>query len=108
VIAAFAVSVLSFAALGVFLGAVLPTARAAQGLGMILFFVMLILGGAGPPREVMTDAMGYVGDATPLWHAILLLQDPWLGLGWNNFEFIVVAGIMVAAALMSAVFFRWE
>ena len=35
--AAFVVSVLSFAALGVLLGAVLPTARAAQGVGLLLF-----------------------------------------------------------------------
>jgi ABC-2 type transport system permease protein len=54
---AFLLSIICFTALGVLLGAICPTTRAVQGLGLILFFVMLILTGAGPPREVMTDAM---------------------------------------------------
>ena len=52
-IPAFLLGLVSFTALGFFLGAVLPSTRAAQGLGLILFFVMMILGGAGPPPEVL-------------------------------------------------------
>lgn len=108
VIAAFILSVLSFSALGVFLGAILPTTRAAQGLGLILFFVMMILSGAGPPREVMTEVMHWIADSTPLRYVILILQDPWLGFGWNTPASLVVAGIMLVAILLSARFFRWE
>jgi ABC-2 type transport system permease protein len=108
VLAAFILSVLSFSALGVFLGAILPTTRAAQGLGLILFFVMMILSGAGPPREVMTEAMHWIADATPLRYVILILQDPWLGFGWNTPASLVVAGIMLVAVLLSARFFRWD
>lgn len=105
---AFILSTLSFAALGFLLGAVLPNVRAAQGIGLILFFVMLILAGAGPPREVMTKAMQVVGDIAPLRYVILSLQDPWLGLGWNQNASIIVGGVMVGSALLSARFFRWE
>ena len=49
-IPAFLLGLVSFTAFGFFLGAVLPSTRAAQGLGLILFFVMMILGGAGPTR----------------------------------------------------------
>ena len=108
VVVAFVLSVLSFAAVGVFLGAILPTTRAAQGLGLILFFVMMILSGAGPPREVMTEAMHWIADATPLRYVILTLQDPWLGFGWNVHASLVVGGFLVAATLLSARFFRWE
>ena len=108
VLAAFVLSVLSFSALGVLLGAILPTTRAAQGLGLILFFVMMILSGAGPPREVMTEAMHWISDATPLRYVILMLQDPWLGFGWNVQASLVVLGIMAMAVLLSARFFRWE
>ena len=107
-VAAFMLSVLCFSAVGVFLGAVLPTTRAAQGLGLILFFVMLILAGAGPPPEVFTTVMRWIGDATPLRWVILLLQDPWLGFGWSVKASLVVCGITAAAALLSARFFRWE
>ena len=108
VVVAFVLSVLSFAAVGVFLGAILPTTRAAQGLGLILFFVMMILSGAGPPREVMTEAMHWIADATPLRYVILTIQDPWLGFGWNVHASLVVGGFLVAATLLSARFFRWE
>lgn len=106
--AAFVVSLLSFSALGVLLGAVLPTARAAQGVGLLLFFVMMFVSGAGPPREVMSQTLQRIGEATPLNHVITLLQDPWLGFGWNNTEFLIVAGVTVVAALLSVRFFRWD
>jgi len=62
VIAGFALVALVFSALGVLLGAVLPSSRAAQALGVMLWFLMLMVGGAGPPPEVLTGAMGVVGD----------------------------------------------
>jgi len=108
VMGAFLLGTLSFAALGVLLGALLPTARTAQGAGLVLFFVMMLISGAGPPRELLGTAMQRVGDALPLTHVITLLQDPWLGLGWNVNEMLIVTGILVASALLSLRFFRWE
>lgn len=108
VLAAFIASVISFSAVGILLGAVLPTARAAQGLGLILFMVMMMLSGAAAPPEVLTDPMRYIGDATPLKHVILLIQDAWLGTPWNWVTFSIVAGIAVVASLLSLRFFRWE
>ena len=108
VIGAFVASVISFVAVGILLGSVLPTTRAAQGLGLILIIVMMMLGGAGPPREVMTTVMRGVGDATPLRYVIVLLQDPWLGFGWNWTGFLIVMGFMAVASLLSLRLFRWE
>jgi ABC-2 type transport system permease protein len=107
-ILAFLLGLASFTAFGFFLGAVLPSTRAAQGLGLILFFVMMILGGAGPPPEVLTGAMDIVGQITPLRHVIIILQDPYLGFGWNQNASLVVAGIAVVATALAARFFRWE
>jgi ABC-2 type transport system permease protein len=76
--------------------------------GLLLFFVMMILGGAGPPPEVLTGAMRAVADITPMRYVILLLQDPYLGFGWRTSASLIVAGITVVAALLSARFFRWE
>ena len=97
VFVAFLVSALSFASLGILLGVVIPSSRAAQGVGLALFFVLLILGGAGPPRELMTRTMQIVGDFTPLQHSASLLQDAWLGLGWNWNEFGIMAAILVVS-----------
>jgi len=106
--AAFVLGTLSFVSLGVLLGALLPTARAAQGAGLILFFVMMFISGAGPPREVLSDTMHTLGDALPLTYVITLLQDPWLGFGWDVTGSLVVAGILIVSALLSVRFFRWE
>jgi ABC-2 type transport system permease protein len=108
VLPAFILATLCFASLGVMLGSILPNARAAQGVGVLLWFVMDILGGAGPPPEVLNDAMTWVARFLPLTHTIRLIQDPWLGFGWNGVETFIVLGITVGAALISLRFFRWE
>jgi ABC-2 type transport system permease protein len=106
VILAFLISALSFTSLGLLLGAVLPTSRAAQGVGLVLFFVMLILGGAGPPPEAMTHLMRVVGDFTPMQHAVTLLQNAWLGLGWNWMEFGIMAGILIVSLTTATLVLR--
>ncbi len=107
VLAAFTLSALMFASLGVLLGAVLPNARAAQSLGVLLWFVMLMLGGAGPPPEVLTGVMDTVGQMTPLRHAVRAMHDGWLsldaGLSWR-----IAALILVATTAVSLRFFKWE
>ncbi len=107
-IPAFVLGTVCFASFGFFLGAVLPSTRSAQGVGLLLFFIMMILGGAGPPPEVLKGAMGVVGQLTPMRFVILMLQDPYLGFGWRTSSSLVVVGITVVAALLSARFFRWE
>lgn len=102
VLAAFLLCASSFAAVGVFLGSILPTARAAQGVGLLLFFVMFILGGAGPPREVMTDPMQLIGDGLLLTHVVEVLQDPWLAWGWNLVSLAVVIGVGAICGTVAA------
>lgn len=98
---------LGFAAFGIFLGAVLPTARSAQAVGMLVWFVMLFLGGAGPPPEVLTDAMQRLADFTPLWHAVQMMQDTWLGLD-AGLSWVIFGVIATASAALGLRFFRWE
>ena len=107
VLAGFAMAALTFAAIGVLLGAVLPSARAAQALGVLLWFVLLILGGAGPPHEVLTGAMSTIGDLTVLRQAIDVMQDGWLGLD-PGYSWLVIAAITLIASLLAIRFFRWE
>ena len=107
VLAGFAMAALTFAAIGVLLGAVLPSARAAQALGVLLWFVLLILGGAGPPPEVLTGAMSTIGDLTVLRQAIDVMQDGWLGLD-PGYSWLVIAAITLVASLLAIRFFRWE
>jgi ABC-2 type transport system permease protein len=106
VILNFVLAALAFAMIGSLLGLVVPTARAAQGIGIMLWFVMLILGGSGPPPEVLPDAMNAVGALTPLRHAAFLIQDAWLGFGWNAYESAVVGGFFVVSLALTAIVLR--
>jgi ABC-2 type transport system permease protein len=108
VVAIWLLVTLVFAALGILLGAVLPNARAAQAVGSILFFVMLMLCGAGPPPEVLSGVLRAAADALPLTHAIRLLQDPWLGFAWEWPPLAALAGFLVGSVALALRFFRWE
>lgn len=96
VVPGFLLVAVAFGLLGGVLGLLLPTARAAQGLGVLLFFVFMMLGGAGPPREVLPTAMGRISDAIPVTYAGRLLREPWVGRASDLPAAAVVAGLLVA------------
>jgi ABC-2 type transport system permease protein len=102
VLAAFLIVTVAFTALGALLGFLLPTARAAQGLGVLLFFVFLLLGGAGPPREVLPGTLGAIADVLPITLAGHLLRDPWLGRGWDLTATWGMTGVLVACVGLTA------
>jgi len=89
---------LAFISIGVALGMVLPTARAAQGLGLTMFFPMFLLAGGGPPPESLTDTMRTLADFLPLTHVIRSSQEPWLGLGDGTNHLVIVVAMLIASA----------
>ena len=100
VASAFLLTALSFAGLGALLGFLLPTARAAQGLGVLLFFVFMMLGGAGPPKEILPTALSRIADGIPVTHAGELIRGPWMGTGWDvQAMFVVLAMLVVSLGL---------
>lgn len=101
VFAAFTLVSVTFTAIGVLLGSVLPNARSAQVAGMILFFVMMMICGAGPPPEVISGPMRVVAGALPLTYGIRVIQDPWLGFGWSATALLASAGFGLAAGALA-------
>ena len=88
-------------ALGLGLGTLLPSVRAAQLAGMILFFLSLLLSGAGPPPEMMTAALNRVADFLPMTHVIRLIQGPWLNFGWDyTAMWVVLAMTAISVGLV--------
>jgi ABC-2 type transport system permease protein len=98
----FVVGALSFITLGLLIGSLAPTARAAQAIGLVLFFPMWLLSGAGPPRGVMTDTMRQLSDVLPLTRVVAAIQEPWLGTGSNTSELVLLSAVFAAAVAMSA------
>ena len=105
--AGFVLCTAAFAAIGTLLGAVMPSPRAAQGAGLMLFFVMLFLSGASVPMEVMSGTMKRIGDFLPLTYGVDLLQGAWSGGTWDWTAAIVLAAIAVVAGALSLRLYRW-
>jgi ABC-2 type transport system permease protein len=88
-----------FISIGIALGLALPSARSAQGLGMLLFFPFFLLGGAGPPPDAMGDPMSSIADVVPLTHVVRSIQEPWLDLGSPTGHVAVLAVLAVLATV---------
>ncbi|MGI9033177.1 MAG: ABC transporter permease [Acidimicrobiales bacterium] len=99
VVAGVLLGALSFTSLGLLLGAVVPNARAAQGIGLLAFFPSFLLGGGGPPPKAMSSAMRQVAKALPLTHVTASIRQPWLGLGGAGWDLAIVAGVLLVCVL---------
>jgi ABC-2 type transport system permease protein len=90
-------------ALGVVVGLAVPSARAAQAVGLLAFFPLYLLGGGGPPRGVMTGPMQAVASALP--SPILAVTDPWLGAQRFSGQLVALGvwgvGALAAAAVLA-------
>lgn len=102
VVTALLLTAVSFAGLGALLGFLLPTARAAQGLGVLLFFVFLMLGGAGPPKEVLPPALSRIADGIPVTHAGDLVRGPWMGEGWDGQALLFMLAMLAVSMGLTA------
>jgi ABC-2 type transport system permease protein len=101
VILAFVLGSLAFVSIGVLLGAVLPSARAAQAVGLILFFPSFLLGAGGPPPHVMGSALRNIAGYLPLTRVTDAVRDPWLGLGTATASLVAVAILAAAASVLA-------
>jgi len=105
---AFVVGVFAFSALGVLLAGLLPTARAAQSAGLLLWFTMMFVSGTAGPLELLPHWMLDLGKSLPLYHLVLALQGPWVSTGTNAQQLLIMVGIGMAATLAALRVFRWE
>jgi ABC-2 type transport system permease protein len=89
----------TFTSIGLLLGALMPSARAAQGIGLLLFFPSFLLGGGGPPPSVMGDGLRRVADLLPLTHVTDSIREPWLGAGTGAGHLAIVLAFLAASVL---------
>jgi ABC-2 type transport system permease protein len=89
----------AFISIGIALGMALPSARSAQGLGLLLFFPFFLLGGAGPPPDAMGHPMSSIANVVPLTHVVRSIQEPWLDLGSPSGHLVVLGVLAVLATV---------
>jgi ABC-2 type transport system permease protein len=93
---------IAFISLGVLLGTLLPSARAAQAVGLMLFFPSFLLGAGGPPPHVMGAALRHVGEALPLTWVTSSIRQPWLGIGTPTADLVAVIALAAVATTLAA------
>lgn len=110
IMAAFILGSLSFFGIGFILAGIMPTARTAQIIAMVLLYPMLILSGAAWPRELMPATIQKVSAFVPLTYVVNLLRGLWIGQSWgdNLLNFSVLTIMLLLGILVSAKTFRWE
>jgi ABC-2 type transport system permease protein len=109
-LAGFILSSLSFFGIGFILAGIMPTARTAQVVAMVLLYPMLIFSGAAWPREMMPAAIQKVSAFIPLTYVVNLLSGLWSGEPWG--KHLLDVGVLVVMLLLGIIVsvktFRWE
>jgi ABC-2 type transport system permease protein len=110
VLAAFVLCALAFYSVGYLIASLAPTARLAQVVGMVVFFPMMFLSGAGLPLQLLPEGLRRVSDFLPLTYVVRLLQGLWFGDAWSRLwlPVLVLVGILLVGTVASARLFRWE
>ena len=110
VLAGFVLCSLSFFSLGFILAGIMPSARTAQIVGMVLLYPMLFLSGAGFPQELLPDAIRKIANFLPLTYVVNLLRGLWIGEAWSAhlLDIGVLVGMLIVGVIISAKTFRWE
>ncbi|GHD25753.1 ABC transporter permease [Nocardiopsis kunsanensis] len=100
----------SLVASGMLVAAVVPSARAANGVATLLYLVVMLVGGLFLPRFLLPEVLVRMGEFTP--PGVQLLMDAWWGrvdsTNPHAVQLAVMAGITVLAAAAAARLFRWE
>lgn len=91
----------AFVSIGVLLGTLLPSARAAQAVGLLLYVPSLLLGVGGPPTFIMPPGLRTVVEHLPLALVNRAIRDPWLGLGPGTEPLLLVTGLAVVALVLA-------
>lgn len=101
VVAGVVVGSIAFVSLGVLLGTLLPSARAAQAVGLLLFFPSFLLGVGGPPPAVMSDVLQDISEKLPLAVTTNAIREPWLGISDGTGDLVTIAVIAVVATVLA-------
>jgi len=93
--------------LGAIVAALAPTAAAANGWGMALYFVSLFFAGVWLPLPIMPQVVQDIAVLTPLGAATQAMTAAWFGLPFPGTETLVLAAWALVATPLAVRLFRW-
>jgi ABC-2 type transport system permease protein len=101
-------ALLALMCVGLFIAAVVPSAKAAQATGALLFYPLMFFAGLWLPIANMPAWLQHVSHATPLGAAVQALTDSAAGHWPTALQLGTLAAYAVAFGLAAAKTFRWE
>jgi ABC-2 type transport system permease protein len=109
-LAAVVLGCLAMFSLGYVIASLAPGARMAQVVGMVIFYPMLFLSGAGMPIEILPESVRKISAFLPLTYAVNLLRGMWFGEAWSVHlkDVAVLALMIIVVGGVATRVFRWE
>jgi ABC-2 type transport system permease protein len=110
VLAAAALGLIAFLALGYTLAAIYPSAAAATGIGNGLMILLMLTSGAFVPLAVLPLGVQRVMSFSPIHHLVDLMQGLWSGHAWSDYlpSTGVLLGMIVVFGALGARLFKWN
>lgn len=102
---------LCFLSIGFLLTGLIKTARAANGISMVVFFMLMFLGGIFFPNELMPDFLRVVSEALPstnlndVFRGVMITN---LGIDEMRRQLLIAGGWFVGSLALAVRLFRWE
>jgi ABC-2 type transport system permease protein len=107
-VVAYLLSAAGVFALGLLIAALVPTGKAANSIGTLLFFPLMFFAGLWTPREVLPTVLQRIGDFTPLGAGERALHDAATGHWPQLLPMVVLLAYVVVFGAAAARLFRWE
>ncbi len=95
-------------AIGLAIAALVPSGRAANAVGTLLFFPNMFFAGLWIPRAAMPANLRQISDYTPLGAGVQALQDATAGAWPHPLQLAVLAAYIVVFGIIANKVFRWE
>ncbi|KAB8185196.1 ABC transporter permease [Nonomuraea phyllanthi] len=106
--AAFLLGTSAIFAIGLLIAATAASGRAANGIGVLLYFPLAFLGGLMQPKEAMPELLATIGEFTPLGLFRQAIHDAWSGAATQPLLLAIMAAYALVVGSVAARFFRWE
>ena len=105
---AFLLTAAGVLAIGLFVAAVVPSGKAGNSVGTLLFFPLMFFAGLWTPREVMPGVLQRIADFTPLGAGERALNDAMTGSWPNLLSATVLLGYVAVFGFFAVRSFRWS
>jgi ABC-2 type transport system permease protein len=107
---ALVISTCSILSIGFLIASIVPTARFAQPISVVIMYPMIAVSGLFAPVDSLPPVLQAVARVVPLTYTVSLLEGIWKGDPWRAHagDIAALAAVFIVCTALSARVFRWE